>query len=58
MVVLISVSLSHFLTSYPHHFSLCHLSANYLACARSLHELLESQKGYNQIAVYLTDALG
>ena len=34
MVVLIGVSLSHFLTSYPHHFSLCHPKFH-LSCLRS-----------------------
>ena len=58
MIVLIGMRLSHFLTPYPHHYSVFHLSAIYLAHAHSLHVLLESQKGDDQVAVYLTDTLG
>ena len=58
MVVLIGVSLYHFLTSYPHHYSLFHPKCH-LSCLRSFIALVaQSQKGDNRIVLYLTDGLG
>ena len=57
MIVLIDVSLSHLFVFLPHHYSPCHLSANYLACAHSLHECSKS-KGEDQFDLYLASGLG
>ena len=58
MVVLIGVSLSHFLTSCPHHYSLRHPKFH-LSCLRSfIAWVAQSQKRDDRIVLYLTDVLG
>jgi hypothetical protein len=58
MIVLIDVSLSHFLTSYPHHYSLRHPKCQLILLALIHCMSAQSQKGDDRIVLYLTDGLG
>ena len=58
MVVLIGVSLSHFLTSYPIIYSIRHPKCQLILLALIHCMSARSQKGVDQIDLYLADGLG
>ena len=58
MIVLIDVSLSHFLTSYPHLYSIRHPKCQLILLALIHCMSAQSRKGEDQFDLYLASGLG
>ena len=58
MIVVIGVRLSHFLTSYPHHYSLRHPKCQLILLLLIHCMSAQSRKGEDQFDLYLASGLG